>query len=722
MSLDNDPEIAAAFSGAAPAASAGASGDAEIDAAFGGATTEAPKSSLSAGSLARTAGAAIVMAPGALNEMIEHEGKAMGASAMAGIRTIHDWLAGKVHSFSEADTEAKADLKKNGPAPLAKGSEAELMDRAFQSDANPLNWPSWALKKGGELTQKGLEAVGVPSQISTVAGAGAEAAGNVAAGFYGARKALSPKLGEGAAEIPATPEPPRISDNLSLAPDAGRTLPPVPEKAPATPLSVAPAASRQPSWEPRDTTAAAPMVDSEPARGGLPLDEAQRSARAQILSRVGIDSARESALAGDRGNAATDYQLTKFNQEPAGQAAAAQFEHEKQALSQHATGIVLDTGGTMGLDQDSLQARGRTIAAPFDSLRKWFDDRNKEDYALAQSRASQRGSMGDTLPSVDTLLKDQNFKETLLAKDQGGLLGSIQRQYENFKKVSGDVWTPESAENFRKWINQIWTPENSKTLGVVKGAIDNDVFKAAGDDIYGPARARVALEHRLLDDPKGISKAFDFDPQTPVNRATPLQKLPDFLSRLDPDQFKHVIQTLKNMPEEVQPQARQALAEIRAHYANKLLEAGSSTQGQWNAPKVSQTLRNNAANMRIAFADAPEIIPKIQDLDSAGRILKVDQSYPGAAAQASSALKRGMMSHLLTKAGSTAGAVAGGSLGSIFGPGGAVAGGGVGAAAGEALGSRAAQSSAERAALKNWRGRVVTLSGLMKGPGAPPTP
>ena len=100
----------------------------------------------------------------------------------------------------------------------------------------------------------------------------------------------------------------------------------------------------------------------------------------------------------------------------------------------------------------------------------------------------------------------------------------------------------------------------------------------------------------------------------------------------------HIVQTLKNMPEEIQPEAKQALAEIRAHYANKILDAGSSTQGQWNAPKVSQVLKRNSANLKIAFADAPELMPKIQDLDSAGRILKTDQSYRGAAAQAASAL------------------------------------------------------------------------------------
>ena len=227
---------------------------------------------------------------------------------------------------------------------------------------------------------------------------------------------------------------------------------------------VAAAPKVEPTVEPE------PSVTAEPTQGGLGLNDAQRSQRAQVLARVGVENARESALSGDRLNAATDFQLTKFKEEPAGRAAAGQFEHEKQALTQHAENLVEETGGSVGTDQEAVQARGKTIAAPFDKLRQWFDDRNAEDYATAQSRSSQRGPIGDTLPSVDKLLNDDNFKETLLAKDQGGLLGSIQRQYENFKKVNGGVWTPEAAENFRKWLNQTWSPENSRTIGAGQGS------------------------------------------------------------------------------------------------------------------------------------------------------------------------------------------------------------------------------------------------------------
>jgi hypothetical protein len=414
-------------------------------------------------------------------------------------------------------------------------------------------------------------------------------------------------------------------------------------------------------------------------------------------------------LTGDAANAANDFQLTKFN-EPAGVAAKAQFESEKAALQTHATKIVKDTGGTLGTDEDSLNTRGQTIASPFDALRQWFSDQKEADYKAADARA--KGEPISDLSGTRTLLQDPDFTETLLAKNQGSLLDSIRRQFVRFNGIVTEgkegpaQWTVANAESFRKWLNQIWTPDNSATLGKLKAAIDDDVLKGAGEDIYGPARARVQLEHTLLDDPDGVSTLFDRDPRTPINRTTAFSKIPDTLWRLPPDQFANVVRTLENMPEAVQPQARAALAEIKAHGANKLLDAGSSTQGQWSSPRVTDVLQGNSAKMRIAFHDSPQQLGAIRDLDSAGRILKVDQSYPGAAAQTANALKRGMMSHALTRSGAAVGATAG----AFLGPPGAAA----GAAAGEFLGTRLGTGLTEKAALNRWEKGLVPLSSLVR--------
>lgn len=450
--------------------------------------------------------------------------------------------------------------------------------------------------------------------------------------------------------------------------------------------------------------------DSAPVEGGLP-DTAQ-TARAEVLQRIGLDKARSSALSGNAKEAATDFQLSRFD-EPAGIEAKAQFDNEKAALRTHAENIVDDTRGTLGTDEDTLNTRGQTIAKPFDQLEDWFDAQRKSLYGEADKRAG--GSPVTNLEGVDALLGDPKFKNTLLAKDQGGLLNSIQSQLAEFRKQSPEGFTVSGAEQFRQWLNEIWTNDNKAVIGKVKSALDGDVLKGAGEDIYGPARALEHMRHQTLDNPNGISRLMDHDPQTPINRTTPYVKIPDTLSRLDPDQFNNVLKTLDTMPEEIQPAARAAKAEIKAHLANKLYDAGTSTQGQWNAPAVSKIIKANSAKLQAAFADQPEVLSKIQDLDSAGRILKVNQSYPGAAAQAANALKRGFMSRAVSKASSATGALAGSALGGVVaGPVGASLGAGAGAAGGEALGSSLGQGMAERSAVTRWNQGTVPLSELLR--------
>src|SRR5581483_4049180 len=136
---------------------------------------------------------------------------------------------------------------------------------------------------------------------------------------------------------------------------------------------------------------------------------------------------------------------------------------------------------------------------------------------------------------------------------------------------------------FRQFLNTLWTPQTSSVIGRLKSALDDDVMKGAGEDIYGPARQLAQLQHQVLDNPTGVSKLLERDPQTPINRTTPFVKIPDTIARLDPSQFDNVLKTLDTMPEEIQPAAQAAKAEIKAHLADKVLDAGNSTSGQWNA-------------------------------------------------------------------------------------------------------------------------------------------
>jgi hypothetical protein len=452
----------------------------------------------------------------------------------------------------------------------------------------------------------------------------------------------------------------------------------------------------------------APRVfDSPPVDGGLSPELVKD--RAAVLSRVGIENARNSALAGDAKSAATDFQLSKFD-EPAGVAAKSQFDAEKTALQNHATGIIKDTGGTLGTDEDTLNDRGQTIAKPFDQLRSHIDNQATNLYEQGTKRL---GTAPISTDNLEAALGDRTLKNELLSDGKSSFLDGVKDQLDNLKEQNGGQLNVQNAEQFRQFLNGRWSTAKY-AVGKLKSALDNDVGVAVGEDVYGPARQTIQMGHQLLDDPQGISQLFDVDPKNPLNRSTAYEKIPDTLTRLPASQFDNVIRTLDTMPEQLQPQAQAAKAEIKAHLANKVLDAGSSTQGQWNAPAVSKVIKANAAKLQSAFADQPETLQKIQDLESAGKILKVDQSYPGAAAQASNVLKRGFMSGAIAKGGAVAGGSVGATAGAILaGPPGAVAGTTAGAAIGGGLGGKVSQGMAERAALKKWQSGTTKLSDIV---------
>jgi hypothetical protein len=158
------------------------------------------------------------------------------------------------------------------------------------------------------------------------------------------------------------------------------------------------------------------------------------------------------------------------------------------------------------------------------------------------------------------------------------------------------------------------------------------------------------------------------------------------------DQLNHVLKTLNNVPPELKGQAQAAVAEIKAQFANKILDAGSGRVGQWGARDVTKYLNNNAAKLKQVFT--PEELQRINDLNEAGHILRQDQSYPGAAVQEHNLVQRGAMGAI--RAGSAA---VGGFVGGPF-----------GAAAGDVAGAGIARKFGEKSALKATQKRVVKLS------------
>jgi hypothetical protein len=96
------------------------------------------------------------------------------------------------------------------------------------------------------------------------------------------------------------------------------------------------------------------------------------------------------------------------------------------------------------------------------------------------------------------------------------------------------------------------------------------------------------------------------------------------------------------MPDSLQPQAQAAISEIQGHMVNRLLDAGSKYETQWNKKGVNTELSNNSENFKTAFADNPEAAAQIKDLKDAGEMLRFNSGYRGAHAQASNMIRQGV--------------------------------------------------------------------------------
>ncbi len=443
--------------------------------------------------------------------------------------------------------------------------------------------------------------------------------------------------------------------------------------------------------------------------GGLPIEE--QTMRAQVLQRIGLEDARRSAVAGDAMEGATQAQIAKFTQEPAGQAAAERFNTERNALQSHAESIISDTGGSRGMDVSTRNSRGQVIAAPFDELRQYFDAETNMLYKMADD-----ASGGLPTTKLSGLKKFIDTKSNFSGKAENSSLGNGVAHYlteQGIMDAAGNISkvTPMQAEGIKQYINGQWSPGTSGLAGKIKSIIDGDVFKGAGEDIYAQARNMFKMKKATLDNPTGMAKITEFDTQTPINRTTPFEKIPDTLTNLPVAQFGHVVDVLNkildpefNTPELLQLKAHDALNEIKSHMANELHETGSKFQTKWNAPGVTQYLKNNAPKFQMVFDDAS--LRKISDLNDAGHILSVDKSYPGSAAQGAIAVKRGLLPNVVGKAA----AGVGGLTGSFAaGPVGATAGAAIGSAAGDSL----AASMGGKSALNKFNQGIVNLSDFL---------
>lgn len=633
---------------------------------------------------------------GAASRMV----RGVGANILGGYEGIRVLANGG--SAADAQAAVRVTVERGTGSPDTPGGEK--IESAMQSPYNPLNWLGLVAAKAGQAT---LDVTGSPALATAV-----DTGLNVAPMLWlrgGNRPMSMPKVAANETVRETTVLPAKAEAAGIPLGDVGKTEPPLTQNAHATQTEPA-MAPKAAAVTQAPKQAALPLVDlsaltdTTPVHGGLP--KAAHPDRVSVLERIGLTRARNSAIEGDALNGATDFQLSKFSEEPIGRAAAEQFTAEKSALKSHAEGIAQKTGGIVGMDEGALIARGTGIADALTGLKNYFRNATRALYAEADAKL---GAQAFGVP--EGFAKIINTESEFAGKSTNQSLGNGIKAYlreQGIMDKDGAIRhvTVKEVEGIKQYINSQYSHETAGLSGKIKAALDNDVFANAGADVYSSGRQMHAQYMRTLGDPKGVSSIIDVDPRNPMNRAVALEKIPDTVTKMSNAQYDHLLKTLREMPQELQPLAQKAISEIQAQWAEKLLQRGLGTtpDAMWNAPKVTNEIKLNSEKITNAFKDKPRLLADIKDLQEAGNILRVQMGYPGAAAQAANATKRGAMANLMRPIGASTG----GALGSIFGP----AGAGAGALAGAEAGVRAGASMGERAALNRWNKGTTALKDI----------
>jgi hypothetical protein len=463
----------------------------------------------------------------------------------------------------------------------------------------------------------------------------------------------------GAAPSPsnAAPRVP-VPGKPHIRPKVPPTAEPVaPETQNPTPIGDTVAPGTQPAAIPAAVGTGFTAPQAEGARAGAlpPEVQAGRMATLQGLNDLAggqLGEVRTSALTGDTAEAGTDFQDSKI-QDAGGKRMQGVIAGETNALRGATDNLAARTGGAAeGTDQGALSERGGVIAHAISRIEQWFDDNIRQTYDTARARA--RGVPVTRLDGVASFMRDQT-PEFLGTVEGAQLLHGVRAQLGQLGLLGpNEVFNPatvDQAERFRQYLGRQWTPTTAGLINQIRDSLDLDVAKSGGADLFDQARSLRARKARMLEDPTGISKLLHPEDRLGINRAVPLEQIPDYVANLPRQQFQHVTNVLKSAAHlgdgELAEDAAAALREIKGHMAARLQEAGGSKiQGGWSASGLYKQLDKYSQKMPEVFS--PDEMKDWKTVNDASNILRMDRTYPGAAAQTHNT---GIMDQLREKAG-----------------------------------------------------------------------
>ena len=397
-----------------------------------------------------------------------------------------------------------------------------------------------------------------------------------------------------------------------------------------------------------------PVVKLSKIKQDVPATEQQL--RSQIANEILGDTGqvRSGVITGNENTLRQEYtEARSANPTPRSEILKRQIADEQNALTRYAEKRVEATGASKNLPSDYERGQLMNDAIAGDDGLTGFLKQQKQ--ALYDEARNKVGDNPIQTNAVNTLLQNKQFRAGLGLKGNEGVAKSAEQLIElartvGFEDRAGNVLPPNSISAWkavREALNAEWTKDNASVIRKINDAIDQDIAKAGGQDLYKKADNLHKAEKKIFES-KGIRTLFgDVDPNG-VQTATNFEAIPKKLNSMPVDQWKHIYDTYDEISKgrvrgagfdlEITPELMQyaeaAKAEMRGALAREIFQAGGGKAGVWNQNSVNNLLNNPIRSKKIEHAFSPEEQRAFHTLNYAGHIMPGVHSYEGAALQA----------------------------------------------------------------------------------------
>jgi hypothetical protein len=455
------------------------------------------------------------------------------------------------------------------------------------------------------------------------------------------------------------------------------------------------------------------ITGEESARGQYPtvklskikedVPATEQALRSQIANEVLGDTGqvRSGVITGNENILRQEYtEARSANPTPKSEILKRQIAEEQNALTRYAEKRIEASGASKNLPSDYERGQLINDAIAGDEGLTGFLKQQKQ--ILFDEARQKVGNNPIQTDAVNNLLQNKQFRAGLGLRGNEGVAKSAEQLIElartvGFEDRAGNVLPPNSISAWkavREALNAEWTKDNASTIAKINNAIDQDIAKAGGQELYKKADNLHKAEKKIFES-KGIKNFFgEVDPNG-VQTGTNFESIPKKLNSMPVDQWKHIYDTYDEISKgrvrgagfdlEITPElidyANAAKAEMRGALAREIFQAGGGKAGVWNQNSVNNLLNNPIRSKKIEHAFSPDEQKALHTLNYAGHIMPGVHAYEGAALQGQRVNK---FAEKLPMIGREAGAFAG--------P--------FGATIGEKVGSKAAQLTIGRSEKK----------------------